>query len=113
MSAESWSERLFGGLRKTSERLSENLSGITDNLSAVVTKTRLDEDQLDDLEDALILSDLGPRARRRGFAIGWPRNASSAGRMIARSRKRSRARLPRSWPPSPSRSISSLSRARK
>ena len=65
MSAESWSERLFGGLRKTSERLSENLSGITDNLSAVVTKTRLDEDQLDDLEDALILSDLGPRAAAR------------------------------------------------
>ena len=65
MSAESWSERLFGGLRKTSERLSENLSGITDNLSAVVTKTRLDDDQLDDLEDALILSDLGPRAAAR------------------------------------------------
>ena len=65
MSAESWTERLFGGLRKTSERLSENLSGITDNLSAVVTKTRLDEDQLDDLEDALILSDLGPRAAAR------------------------------------------------
>ena len=65
MNAESWTERLFGGLRKTSERLSENLSGITDNLSAVVTKTRLDEDQLDDLEDALILSDLGPRAAAR------------------------------------------------
>ncbi len=65
MSAESWSERLFGGLRKTSERLSENLAGITDNLASAVTKTRLDEDQLDDLEDALILSDLGPRAALR------------------------------------------------
>ena len=61
----SWSERLFGGFRKTSELLSENLSGITENLAAVVTKTRLDEDQLDDLEDALILSDLGPRAAAR------------------------------------------------
>ena len=65
MSAESWTDRLFGGLRKTSERLSENLAGITDNLASVVTKTRLDEDQLDDLEDALILSDLGPRAALR------------------------------------------------
>src|SRR5258706_13981117 len=53
-----WSERLFGGFRKTSERLSENLASI-------VVKTRLDEDQLDDLEDALILSDLGPRAAAR------------------------------------------------
>ena len=61
----SWTDRLFGGLRKTSERLSENLAGITDNLASVVTKTRLDEDQLDDLEDALILSDLGPRAALR------------------------------------------------
>ena len=58
MSAESWSERLLGGFRKTSERLTENLSGI-------VSSTRLSEDQLDDLEDALILSDLGPRAAAR------------------------------------------------
>ncbi len=54
----SWSERLFGGFRKTSERLSDNLAGI-------VTKARLDDEQLDDIEDALILSDLGPRAARR------------------------------------------------
>jgi fused signal recognition particle receptor len=58
MSAETWSDRVFGGLRKTSERLSENLSGI-------VSQTRLSPDQLDDLEDALILSDLGPRAASR------------------------------------------------
>jgi fused signal recognition particle receptor len=58
MSAETWSDRLLGGFRKTSERLSENLSGI-------VTKARLDEAQLDDIEDALILSDLGPRAAAR------------------------------------------------
>jgi fused signal recognition particle receptor len=58
MSEESWSDRLFGGFRKTSERLSENLAGI-------VSKTRLDDAQLDDLEDALILSDLGPRAAAR------------------------------------------------
>ena len=58
MSADSWSDRIFGGFRKTSERLSENLAGI-------VTKARLDDAQLDDIEDALILSDLGPRAAAR------------------------------------------------
>ena len=58
MSGESWSDRLFGGFRKTSERLTENLSGI-------VTKARLDDAQLDGLEDALILSDLGPSAASR------------------------------------------------
>jgi fused signal recognition particle receptor len=58
MSAESWTDRIFGGFKKTSERLSENLAGI-------VSKTGLDEAQLDDLEDALILSDLGPRAAHR------------------------------------------------
>ncbi len=58
MTAESWSERLAGGFRKTSELLTENLSGI-------VSTSRLDEAQLDHLEDALILSDLGPRAAAR------------------------------------------------
>lgn len=57
-SGPSWSDRLFGGFRKTSERL-------TENLAAVVTKSKLDEEQLDDIEDALILSDLGPRAAQR------------------------------------------------
>ena len=54
----SWTDRIFGGFRKTSERLSENISGI-------VSTTRLSEAQLDELEDALILSDLGPRAAAR------------------------------------------------
>ena len=58
MSGESWSDRLFGGFRKTSERLTENLSGI-------VSKAKLDDAQLDAIEDALILSDLGPRAAAR------------------------------------------------
>ncbi len=53
-----WSDRLFGGFRKTSERL-------TDNLAGIVAKTRLSNDQLDDIEDALIVSDLGPRAASR------------------------------------------------
>ena len=58
MSAETWSDRLFGGFRKTSEKLTENIAGI-------VSKTRLEPAQLDELEDALILSDLGPRAAAR------------------------------------------------
>lgn len=62
MSAEtassSWSDRILGGFRKTSERLAENLGGI-------VGSSRLSEAQLDDIEDALILSDLGPRAAAR------------------------------------------------
>jgi fused signal recognition particle receptor len=52
--SDNWTSKIFGGFRKTSERLSENLSGI-------VGKTRLEEGQLDEIEDALILSDLGPR----------------------------------------------------
>lgn len=54
----SWSDRILGGFRKTSERLAENLGGI-------VGSSRLSDAQLDDIEDALILSDLGPRAAAR------------------------------------------------
>ncbi|MEO5708161.1 MAG: signal recognition particle-docking protein FtsY [Alteraurantiacibacter sp.] len=58
MSDKSWTERLFGGFRKTSERLAENLT-------AVVASAKLDHATLDEVEDALIMSDLGPRAARR------------------------------------------------
>ncbi|MEQ1497879.1 MAG: signal recognition particle-docking protein FtsY [Novosphingobium sp.] len=58
MSGPNWTDRVFGGFKKTSERLTENLSGI-------VGKTRLEPGQLDEIEDALILSDLGPRAASR------------------------------------------------
>ena len=58
MSETSWSDRLFGGFRKTSDRLSENLTG-------VVGTAKLDDATLDDVEDALILSDLGPAAAGR------------------------------------------------
>src|SRR5690606_30420727 len=54
----SWSERLFGGLRRTSERLGENLSGLTG-------KGRLDDDDLDRIEEALITADLGPAMAAR------------------------------------------------
>ncbi|WP_338466331.1 signal recognition particle-docking protein FtsY [Novosphingobium sp. ZN18A2] len=58
MSGESWSDRVFGGFRATSDRLATNLGGI-------VSKTKLTEAQLDDIEDALIMSDLGPSAAAR------------------------------------------------
>ncbi len=54
----SWTDRLFGGFKKTSERLSSNLT-------EVVTTAKLDDATLDDVEDALILSDLGPSAAAR------------------------------------------------
>ncbi|APG62783.1 signal recognition particle-docking protein FtsY [Sphingorhabdus lutea] len=49
----SWRNRLFGGLQKTSGKLSENLTGL-------VTKAKLDDAILDQIEEALIISDLGP-----------------------------------------------------
>lgn len=58
MSGTSWSDRLFGGFRKTSERLSDNLTG-------VVSTAKLDNATLDGVEDALIMSDLGPSAAAR------------------------------------------------
>jgi len=53
-----WSDRLFGGFRQTSQRLAGNLAGLGGG-------TRLTSAQLDALEDALIMSDLGPRAAAR------------------------------------------------
>lgn len=58
MNKPSWTERLFGGFKKTSERL-------TENLAEAVTKAKLDDATLDDVEDALIMSDLGPSAAAR------------------------------------------------
>ena len=54
----SWKDRLFGGFRKTSEKL-------TSNLTEVARTAKLDDATLDDVEDALILSDLGPAAAAR------------------------------------------------
>ncbi|HEX9953941.1 MAG TPA: signal recognition particle-docking protein FtsY [Allosphingosinicella sp.] len=50
----SWFDRLNEGFRKTSEKLGDNLTGL-------FTKAALDEDTLDEIEEALIASDLGPR----------------------------------------------------
>jgi fused signal recognition particle receptor len=62
MSDASWSDKLLGGFRQTSERLTANLAG---NLGSLVGKTKLDAGTLDEIEDALIASDLGPRAAAR------------------------------------------------
>ena len=54
MTDASWTQRLFGGLRRTSERLGENLGNLTSGGAT------LDAHTLDDVEDALVASDLGP-----------------------------------------------------
>ena len=53
MSEKSWRDKLFGGFRKTSDRLGENLTGL-------FSKAALDAETLDEVEEALIASDLGP-----------------------------------------------------
>jgi len=57
MSGLSWHQRLLGGFRKTSDRLIGNLAGLG--------LGRLDDAQLDDIEEALIASDLGPETAAR------------------------------------------------
>jgi fused signal recognition particle receptor len=54
MSETTWTQRLFGGMRRTSEKLGENLGSLTSG------GTVLDARTLDDVEDALVASDLGP-----------------------------------------------------
>jgi len=52
-----WHQKLLGGFRKTSDRLLGNLAGLTG--------ARLDDDTLDEIEEALIASDLGPAIAAR------------------------------------------------
>ena len=54
----SWLDRLRGGFSKTAERVADNLTGIT-------SRAALDTATLDDIEEALIASDLGPQASHR------------------------------------------------
>jgi fused signal recognition particle receptor len=53
-----WHKKLLGGFKKTSDRL-------TDNLKGLVTKSKLDSEALDSIEEALIVSDLGPKMAAR------------------------------------------------
>jgi fused signal recognition particle receptor len=52
-----WHEKLLGGFRRTSDRLVGNLAGLGG--------ARLDENTLDEIEEALIASDLGPETAGR------------------------------------------------
>jgi fused signal recognition particle receptor len=54
----SWLDRLRGGFSKTAERVADNLTGLT-------SRAALDTATLDDIEEALIASDLGPEASHR------------------------------------------------
>ncbi len=58
MSETSWLERMRAGFRKTSDRLGDNLSGL-------FTRASLDAGTLDEIEEALIASDLGPSTAAR------------------------------------------------
>lgn len=76
MSETPWLERLRGGFKKTSERLGDNLSGL-------FTKAVLDDETLDEIEEALIASDLGPstaaKVRARLASERFERGLSEAG----------------------------------
>ena len=71
-----WHKKLIGGFKRTSERL-------TDNLTGLVTKSKLDAETLDEIEDALIASDLGPamaaRIRMRLSDSRYDRGIDEAG----------------------------------
>ncbi len=75
-SAARWTAKLFSGLKATSEKLSENLAGL-------ITKSALDTATLDEIEDALIASDLGPamaaRIRKRFAESRYERGIDAAG----------------------------------
>jgi len=53
----SWHDKLLGGFKRTSDRLLGNLTGLG--------TARLDDTTLDDIEEALIASDLGPETAAR------------------------------------------------
>jgi len=54
----SWLDRLTAGFKKTADKVGENITGI-------VHQQALDTATLDDIEEALIASDLGPEASKR------------------------------------------------
>lgn len=54
----SWGDKLRFGFKRTSEALGGNLTGL-------ITKEKLDDETLDEIEEALIASDLGPAVAAR------------------------------------------------
>jgi fused signal recognition particle receptor len=77
-----WTSRLLEGFKRTSERLSDNLGGL-------FSSGKLDADTLDRIEEALIVSDLGPamagriRARLSQTGIAGPTDEAGVRRLIA------------------------------
>jgi fused signal recognition particle receptor len=71
----SWHDKLLGGFRRTSDRLVGNLAGLG--------TARLDDATLDEIEEALIASDLGPetaaRIRARLAEGSYERNMEELG----------------------------------
>jgi fused signal recognition particle receptor len=71
----SWHDKLLGGFKRTSDRLLGNLTGLG--------TARLDDATLDDIEEALIASDLGPetagRIRARLAEGSFERNMEELG----------------------------------
>ena len=56
----SWLDKLTGGFRKTADRLGDNIGTL-----GTGAKAALDTATLDDIEEALIASDIGPEASKR------------------------------------------------
>ena len=63
MTDANWYERMRLGFRRTSDRLGDNLGGL-------IAKAALDEATLDEIEEALVASDLGPSTAARGSPPG-------------------------------------------
>ena len=86
----SWHDKLLGGFRRTSDRLVGNLAGLGAG--------RLDEAQLDAVEEALIASDLGPataaRIRARLAEVGVERNMEELGVRLVVAEEIERALIP-------------------
>lgn len=77
MSDAGWSDKLLRGLRRTSARIGENLGPLA------LVGDRLDRATLDEIEDALVASDLGPaaasRIRDRLEDAKFPRGVDASG----------------------------------
>ena len=72
MTDTSWLDRMRSGFAKTSDRLGDNLSGL-------LTKAAWTKDEpLDEIEEALVASDLGPTTAAKVRARLAERGGSSA-----------------------------------
>ena len=86
----SWHDKLLGGFRRTSDRLVGNLAGLG--------TARLDDETLDEIEESLIASDLGPetagRVRARLAEGSFERNMEELGIRLVVAEEVERALAP-------------------